>query len=691
MLKKLAAGCCVFVLQFLVLPSSSALFADDAAKPASGIDRTGFDTAVRPQDDFFRYVNGGWINRTEIPADKTRWGSFDVLREESVKHQRDIIEQLAASKTWPDGSEEKRIVDLYAALMDEALANRLGAAPVKPQLDRISQVMNHQELSRIFAELNRKGFERIRSASAAAPFAVAINIDSHNSNEYAVYVTQSGLGLPNRNYYLQAGEKFDEIRRRYPEYIVTLFTLAGFSEAEARARSVFELEMKLAAIQWSPEDTRDATKTDNLLAVDELGRLADEIDWRAYLQGMGLADQVTRLFVREPSYLEKLGELVQETPVETWKDYLRFHVLNASAPWLADEYVQAHFDFFGKLVSGQQELEPRWKRAVGAVDGALGDALGKLYIRDHFPPEAKRRMDELVTNVLGAFQTSIQDLDWMSDATKAKAEIKRTRLTVKIGYPEEWKDYSALEIRADDAVGNLLRAAAWNYDRQLARFGGPVDRKEWHMNPQTVNAYHNARLNEIVFPAAILQPPFFDMHADDAVNYGGIGMVIGHEIGHAFDDQGRKTDSNGNLNDWWTEQDATAFKARAQSLVDQYNAFTPLQDLHVNGQLTLGENIGDLTGVYISYKAYKASLNGKEAPVIDGLTGDQRFCLGVAQIWRSKYREEAIRRQVLTDPHSPAEYRVIGPLRNFGPFYKAFNVQPGDKMFLSESDRIRIW
>jgi predicted metalloendopeptidase len=668
----------------LLLSGTVLTAAEPAAKPlTSGIDKAGFDTAVRPQDNFFLYVNGGWIARTEIPADKASWGSFNILREESNKHQREIIEQLAAEKNLPAGSEKKKISDLYASLMDEALANKLGATPVKPELEKVDAIKSVADLIKVCAEFQESG--------VVGPFTTGVGVDSHNSLEYAVFIHQSGLGLPNRNYYLQEGEKFDEIRRRYPEFIAKLFTLAGISDAQKKAEAVYALEKKLAEVQWSPEDSRDATKTDNRFAVAELGRLTDKVNWKDYLTTLGMEGKVNKLYVAQPTYIEKLGGLLAETPIDDWKNYLRFKVLNNAAPWLSDDFVSASFDFYGKLIEGLEAQEPRWQRAVKAVNASLGEAVGKVYVESHFSPEAKRRMDDLVKNVLAAFQTSLQGLDWMSAETKVKAEEKRTRLNTKIGFPDVWKNYSSLKIDRNDPFGNLSRAAVWDYHRELVRLGEPVDRTEWLMTPQTVNAYHYPRMNDIVFPAAILQPPFFNEHADDAANYGGIGMVIGHETGHAFDDQGRKTDSNGNLLDWWTAKDVSAFQAKTQALVDQYSAFKPLPDLNVNGQLTLGENIGDLTGLFIAYKAYKMSLGGKEAPVIDGLTGDQRFFMGYAQIWRSKYRDEAIRKQVLTDPHSPAQFRVNGPLRNFGPFYEAFNVKPGDGMYLPEKDRIQIW
>ncbi|MCB9950173.1 MAG: peptidase M13 [Planctomycetaceae bacterium] len=641
------------------------------------------DTSVRPQDDFYHYVNGGWIKNTEIPADKSRWGSFFILREESAAHQRAIIEELAARQHLVAGSEEQKIADLYAGLMNESLTNSLGAKPVQSQLKLVDDITSVEELLQVFAKLQRVGI--------SGPLVTYISIDSGNSTEYAVYMTQAGLSLPNRNYYLEKGEKFEEIRKRYPEHIAKLYTLAGISNADERAQSVYDLEMKIAEIQWTPEDNRDVSKTNNRIAVAELAGVSKQIDWPGYLGAMGVVGRVNTLFVRQPTYIEQLGQMLHDVPLEHWKNYLRFRILNDASSWLSDDFIEADFAFFGRLINGLEEMEPRWQRSVSVVDSLLGEAVGKVYVGRHFSPVAKERMDELVDNLLEAFRTSLDGLDWMSDETKTRAQEKRRKFAVKIGYPDEWLDYSALEIRRDDPLGNMHRAQEWDYNRQLARLGEPVDRAEWHMTPQTVNAYHNPRMNEIVFPAAILQPPFFNPNADDAVNYGGIGAVIGHETGHAFDDQGRKTDGDGNLNDWWTDADATAFRERAQALVEQYNSFKPLPDLHVNGQLTLGENIGDLTGLYIAYKAYKASLNGKEAPVIDGLTGEQRFFMGYAQIWRSKYREEAIRKQVLTDPHSPAVFRGNGPLRNFGPFYEAFNVKPGDKMYLPPEERIQIW
>ena len=653
-----------------------------ASELSSGIDRTGFNEKVRPQDDFNAYVNGGWIEATEIPADKSWWGSFAILREESDKHQLEIITSLAAHTDRAPGSEAQKVGDLYTSLMDEERINALGYQPIVPLLNQIDAIATREDLFRVMGEL--------RQYRVTSPLVQFINVDSGDSQKYAVYLTQSGLGLPNRNYYLKEGAKFDEIRSKYPAYIAQMFTLADIDNGEARAQGIVDLEMKIAEAQWSPEDSRDADKTNNRYAVSDLNRVSNQINWNAFLGACGLGD-LQEIFVRQPSFFTDLGGMFAETPLETWKDYLRFHLIEGASPWMSEPFAVAQFEFNGKLINGQEEMQPRWQRSVQTVNGVLGEAVGKLYVEKHFPEEAKVRMDALVDNLIKAFEISINELDWMTEATKAKAQEKRAKLVKKIGYPKVWKDYTQLEIKPDDALGNLARAGQWDYERRLARLNEPVDREEWFMTPQTVNAYHNPRMNEIVFPAAILRPPFFFLDADEAVNYGAIGAVIGHEIGHAFDDQGRKTDAYGNLNEWWTEDDAKAFEAKAGRLVEQYNQFEVLDSLFVNGELTLGENIGDLTGLTIGYEAYKMSLNGKEPPVIDGLTGEQRYMMGFAQMWRAKAREEAIRRQVMTDPHSPAAFRTNGPLRNFDPFYEVFGVKEGDGMYLPPEERVSIW
>ncbi len=680
----LTRSAALFLIVLAGAVSSCSTTTTDTASTSlsSGIDRSAFDESTRPQDDFYRYINGGWIERTPIPADKSRWGAFDILREESDERVHAILEQLTARTDLVPGSDEDRVANLYASLVNGDHINEVWTAPIEPYLSRVESISTLEQQFRTFGEFRAVGIN--------SPLRQFVNVDSGDATRYVVYISQEGLGLPNRNYYLREGEQFDNIRARYPEYIATLFRLADLDRAADRAAAVYDLELRIAEAHWPPEDNRDATKTDNRYAVADLDVVSPGIPWSALLDGAGMSDR-TDLFVRQPSYVQSLASLLDPDSLDDWKDYLRFHVINSAAPWLADDFATAEFEFFGGLINGREAMEPRWQRAVHAVNGAMGEAIGRIYVERHFPPEAKARMDALVQNVLRAFESSIADLEWMSDETKARAQEKRRKFTTKIGYPDAWKDYSTLEIRQDDAIGNLRRALAWDYDRRLARLDGPVDRGEWGMTPQTVNAYSNSRMNEIVFPAAILQPPFFDLDADDAVNYGAIGAVIGHEIGHAFDDQGRKTDGDGNLNDWWTESDAEAFVARAQTLVDQYDGFEALTGLNVNGQLTLGENIGDLTGLYIGYLAYNMSLNGGESPTIDGFTGDERLMIGFAQIWRAKSRDEALRRQVLTDPHSPSRFRANGPMRNFDPFYEAFDVKEGDGLFLPPEQRVKIW
>lgn len=658
---------------------------ESAEAPAvlvSGIGFDGFDNEVRPQDDFFAYVNGGWIKNTEIPGDQSSFGSFNILRNQSEEHQRLIIEELGATEGLEAGSEVQKIGDLYASLMNAELAEELGVEPLRPSFDAIGAAESHDDIIRLFTGARRRGI--------GVPVMLFVNNDFEDSNHYIAYMTQSGLGLPNRNFYLQDNPKFAAIRERYPLYIAELFELAGFDNGAARALSIYDLEMKIAEAHWAPEENRDASRTNNKVTVGDLGGITDQINWTAFLEEAGMGEQ-TAVVVRQPSYVEAFGAIFAETPVSVWQDYLTFHVINNSASNLSTAFVDARFEFFSKMIRGLKEQPARWKRSVRSVNRILGDAVGKVYVERYFPPEAKERMDELVGNLLVAFEVSINGLEWMSDETKERAQAKRENFTTKIGYPERWKDYADLEISRDDPVGNLRRSAMFSYEDGLAKLSEEARRWEWGMTPQTVNAYHNPRMNEIVFPAAILQPPFFNLEADDAVNYGGIGAVIGHEVGHAFDDQGRKYDPFGNLNDWWTEADADAFTAKAEAMVDQYNAFEPLEGLNVNGQLTLGENIGDFTGLAIGYLAYQMSLDGEEAPVIDGLTGDQRFIIGFAQIWRVKMTEEAMRLRITSDPHSPGEFRTNGPLSNFTPFYEIFGVKEGDGMYRPPEERVSIW
>lgn len=647
----------------------------------SGLD-TDVVESVRPQDDFYTHVNGKWLERTEIPADRSNYGSFTVLADAAEANLKAIVEEVSrdgAAKT----EDEKKIAAYFSAYMDEAAIAKAGLAPLEDVLANIDAIDSKEKLSRAFGALDRIG---VRS-----PVGFYVNQDAKNSTQYIGYLTQHGLGLPDRDYYFKDDEKMVAARAAYDTYLDTIVTAALGAEAASGRPDIVALETRLADAQWTRVQNRDRDKTYNKKTFDELSALAPAIDWTAWADGANLPEKPEAIIVRQPSYLEALSKAVEEIPLEQWKLYLKAAVVDGYAPLLDAAYVKASFDFHDRALTGVEEMRPRWKRAIAAMDSDIGEALGKIYVKRHFKPEAKARMEELVGNLIRAFDSGIESLTWMTDTTKVKAKEKLSKFISKIGYPDEWRDYDDLEIVADDAAGNAIRARAFEHDRRIGLLGGPIDRKEWFMRPHTVNAYYNSVMNEIVFPAAILQPPFFDLSADDAVNYGAIGAVIGHELSHGFDDQGRKSNGDGNLVDWWTEQDAKEFKARADKMVGQYNAYEALPGKTVNGELTLGENIGDLGGLTIAYRAYQLSLDGKEAPVIDGLTGDQRFFMGWAQIWRRKYRDAELERRLVIDPHSPSKYRVLGILSNMPEFYEAFDVKEGDKMYRPESERVKIW
>ncbi|MDB4949941.1 MAG: peptidase [Gemmatimonadetes bacterium] len=646
-----------------------------------GVDSANFDRSVRPQDDFFRYVNGGWMKNARIAADRTGAGAFLDLRDRSEDALHAILERAAANPGAP-GSEQQKVGDLYATYMDTARIEALGITPLRPQLARIAAVRQKSEYPELFAEVGTYGVQ--------TPFSFGISQDARNAERYIAGVGQSGLGLPDRDYYSSQGPKFDQARAAYRTYVETLLRLAGEPDAATAATNVVAFETALAAKQWDRARSRDRTATYNLRTVAQLDSMTPGFSWTRYVHAYG-ADRTPGVVVRQLDYVPAMNDILQQTPVSTVKQYLTFKLVDSYATDLSRSFADANFEFRGRALQGLQENRARWRRGVGVVEGMLGEAAGKLYVAGNFRPEQKARMQALVTNLLGAYHDAINELDWMSPATKTAAQEKLSHINVKIGYPDKWRDYSALQIVRGDLVGNRMRAARFNRARNLAHLGQPVDRTEWGMTPQTVNAYYNASMNEIVFPAAILQPPFFNPDADDAVNYGAIGAVIGHEISHGFDDQGRRSDGFGNLRDWWTAEDARAFEARATALADEYSSFSPVEGLHINGRLTLGENIGDVSGIAVAYRAWKRSLNGREAPVIGGFTGDQRFFLGYAQIWRSLQREDAVRQQLLTDPHSPGEFRVNGVLRNVDAFYRAFDVKEGDKMYVPADKRVKIW
>ncbi|MXR70443.1 peptidase M13 [Shewanella sp. JBTF-M18] len=648
----------------------------------SGIDFANFDKSVRPQDDFYSYVNGTWIKNTEIPGDRTSTGAFYDLREKSRDDVKAIIEEVAATPNLKAGSDEQKVADLYRSFMDTEQLDKLGIKPIQGELDKIAALENKDQLVEYFAHSQIIG--------GGTPLAFYINIDAKDSSRYATHIWQYGLSLPEKDYYFNEAERFVNIRKAFVAHIEKMFTLAGLPNAKASAEQILALETAIASRHWDVVETRDSTKTYNLYQVADLAKLAPDVNWDGYLKTLG-GDKQADIIINQPSFIEGFNEVLKANELSVWKTYMTWQTLTHFAGDLSTDLDRENFEFFSKTLNGQAEQQPRWKRGVSTVNNLLGEVVGKVYVKRHFKPEAKQRMQELVENLRRAYGDSIDGLEWMSPDTKVAAKDKLAKFDPKIGYPDRWEDYDKLAIKADDLVGNSMRASQLSHEKELEKLGSPIRKWEWHMTPQTVNAYYNPTMNEIVFPAAILQPPFFNMEADDAVNYGGIGAVIGHEMGHGFDDQGAKFDGEGNMRDWWTEQDLKEFAARGKALVAQYNGYAVFDDLHVNGELTLGENIGDLSGVTIAYKAYKMSLNGKEAPVIDGLTGDERFFIGFSQIWRAKMKEEAMRNRVATDPHSPAKFRALGALSNMPEFYTTFDVKPGDAMYIEPSQRVKIW
>jgi predicted metalloendopeptidase len=650
---------------------------------SAGIATQYIESSVRPQDDFFEYLNGKWLKTVEIPSDKSSWGSFMELRENTLPQLRGIIENVA-SKNAAKGTDEQRIGDFYASFMDEARLEQLGATPLKGELDKIAALKDKSELPAMLARLGKIG--------VGVPFDFGIHQDNKDSTKYVADIGQGGLGMPDRDYYLKADDaKLAATKAKYQEHVQKMLAMAGDQNAAANAKAIVDFETEIAKVQWTKVELRDPIKAYNKVNLADMDKVAPGFDWKTWLDTTGLSAKSTYVIVGQPTYLKAFIDVSNKTSLDTWKAYLSLHLIESYGSFLSKNFVDERFDFYGRTLSGVKEMEPRWKRGVGAVERAQGESLGKLYVAEYFPAERKARMEALVKNLLAAYKQSIDKLDWMSPATKKEAQAKLAKFTPKIGYPNKWKDYSKLVVSRDDLVGNVMRSRVVEADREINKLGKPIDRDEWGMTPQTINAYYNPEMNEIVFPAAILQPPFFDANADDAVNYGGIGAVIGHEISHGFDDQGAQYDGNGNLRDWWTAADHKNFKAKTTALVNQYNAFEPLPGYHVNGELTLGENIADNSGLAIAYKAYHISLKGKKAPVIDGLTGEQRLYAGWAQVWRSKMREQQQIVQVKTDPHSPGQYRANGTLRNQPGFYEAFKVKQGDKMYLAPTDRVIIW
>ncbi|MBD8728330.1 M13 family metallopeptidase [Frigoribacterium sp. CFBP 13707] len=647
----------------------------------SGITTDDLDPAVRPQDDLFRHVNGRWIARTEIPDDKARYGSFLVLAEEAEAAVRDIIHE---SQEAEPGTEARKVGDLFTSFLDEGRVEALGAAPLRPLLEQVEQVGDVPDLLRLVGSFEKQG--------VASFVQLFVDNDPGDPERYVVFLEQGGLGLPDESYYRE--EKFESVRTAYVAFVETMLGLAGLDDAAGRAARVVALETELATHHWSNVATRDSDATYNLQPWSELAASAAGVDlavWRDAVQApAGTFDEVV---VREPSFVSGLAGLLVDERLPEWRDWLSWQVVRSFAAYLSSDFVEANFDFYGRTLTGTPVQRARWKRGVSFVEGAMGEAVGRIYVERHFAPAAKTAMDDLVANLVEAYRQSITQLSWMTDETRQRALDKLDKFTPKIGYPVKWRDYSALEVDASDLIGNVRSQAVVGFDRELSKIGSPIDRDEWFMTPQTINAYYNPGFNEIVFPAAILQFPFFDETRDAAANYGAIGAVIGHEIGHGFDDQGSKYDGDGRLTDWWTAADREAFEALTSSLIAQYDALEPAQvpGHHVNGALTIGENIGDLGGLSIAYDAYLLSLGGEEAPVVDGLTGAQRFFLSWAQAWQIAIRDEEAIRLLSIDPHSPNEFRCNQIVRNIDEFYAAFGVTEGDRLWLPEAERVTIW
>ena len=650
----------------------------------SGLDLNHIDPSVRPQDDLFRFMNGKWLKESVIPEDRASDGAFYWLYEQAEKQVKQIILDQAASKAEL-GSNAQKIGDLYNSFMAEEKIEQLGLAPIATDLAAATSFKTKDQFFQILGELESRGLSGL--------FYSYVSTDNKDSSKNIVYLGQSGLSLPDEAYYRQ--DEYQEIRQAFLLHVEKIFELAKLPNGKAAAREVLALETQIAACHWDQVKDRDAEATYNKKSFTELTSLSPAFNWPVWISASNTPDHVlAQVVVRQPSYFEGLSNLLKDFDLDKWRTWLTWHIISGASPYLNKALVDENFNFYGTTLSGIPKLKERWKRGVGLVEGALGEAVGQIYVDRHFGKQAKERMVGLVANLIQAYRVDIKALTWMSDETKQKAFAKLDKFTPKIGYPDKWRDYAKLVITADDLIGNLAAIAKYSQDFEYAKIGKPVDKSEWYMTPQTVNAYYNPGMNEIVFPAAILQPPFFDVLADDdAANYGGIGAVIGHEIGHGFDDQGSKYDGDGNLVNWWSDQDRAEFEKRTKKLIEQYDQLSPAAapDVKVNGALTIGENIGDLGGLTIAYKAYEISLAGKQPPIIDGYTGSQRFFMGWAQSWRGKYRAEEVRRRIATDPHSPDEFRCNQIVANLSEFYDAFGVKESDKHFIPSGDRVRIW
>ncbi|MDH5476604.1 MAG: M13 family metallopeptidase [Cyclobacteriaceae bacterium] len=679
----------IVVIGLLAVVSSCTSPESNTGEIIQAIDLSNMDSTISPADDFFMFVNGKWVEKTEIPSDQGRWGSFNELREVNNKTVLKVLEEAAKSGKYEEGTDQYKASSFYSIGMDSLLAEKSGVQALQPALDKIAAISSKVGLQKYLSEQQIYG--------GGFFFGFFIYTDLKNSSEMTAYLTQGGLGLPDRDYYTKEDAKSVELRKKYVKHIERMLNLMGDDEESAKdqASNIMALETRMAEVSMTNVEKRNIPALYNKYALSDLEKVVPSINWEMYLADMGVIG-VDTLIVMQPKFMVEYQEIVDDTPMDEIKDYLRWRLVDEMASVLSNDFVQANFDFFSKELRGIEEMRPRWKRVLGRTNGALGEAIGKLYVDETFPPEAKEKAQKMVENIKFSYADRIKKLDWMSDSTKEKALEKLKKMMVKIGYPDEWRDYSALVVENDPEnssyAQNIMNAAKFRFEYQLSKLGKPVNKKEWGMTPQTVNAYFNPTNNEIVFPAAILQPPFYNYKADEAVNYGGIGAVIGHEISHCFDDQGSRFDADGNMVNWWGDVDLKNFQARTGKLVAQYDNYEPLDSVNVNGAFTLGENIGDLGGVSAAYDGLQRYFSENGRPEnLDGFTPEQRFFISWSTIWRIKYKDETLRTQVNTDPHSPGMYRANGPISNLPEFYEAFNVQEGDKMYRHDSVRVKIW
>jgi len=672
-------------LSLIMCHSAGTQASTEGTAVSSGIDTQYFDPGVRPQDDFYQYVNGKWLAATEIPPDRPAYGTATKLYDDAQRRLKSIIEAAANNAAAAADSDESKIGILYSSFLDEARIEPLGSKPLAAEFAGIDAIRSKRDIPELIAHFQEIG--------VTTPYGMSVQVDAKDSTQYVVDIQQDGLGLPDRDYYLKDdATTLRLMRRQYQSHVAATMALVGDRQAAQDAAAIVALETKLARAQWTKADSSDPLKTYNRIELAGLSSIALGYDWHRYLVSTGLVDgEISYLIVSQPSYFNAFGRVLAETPLATWKAYFRWHLLADFSPYLSKAYVDEAFAFYSTKLQGIPLNQPRWQRGIMLVDQSIGQALGRLYVTKYFPAQSKASAEQLVDNLVEAYRQDLGTIQWMEPATKAEALAKLTRLTIKIGYPQRWIDYSNLKFREDDLLGNVMRAASFAYRRSISKLGKSVDRTEWNSTPQAVNAFYNAQLNEIVFPAAILQPPFFDATVDSAANYGGIGMIIGHEISHAFDNQGSQYDGEGKLRDWWTADDHARFAALTRPLVAEYSGFMPIRGRHVNGALTLNENIADNAGLAIAYKAYRISLQGGTSAVIDGLSGDQRFFIGFAQAWREKIRDSFAIELLQSDPHAISFVRAIGTLVNQPGFYAAFDVRPGDRMYLPPDRRVIIW